>query len=64
MGYVLIILVLLAAVGIVARLVLAARPPRPTTEVGGSDTTDRDVVPPAHPADPVPGSATARDDES
>jgi predicted lipid-binding transport protein (Tim44 family) len=62
MSYVMLLVLVLAVVGIAARAVLAARrqAESPPTSPGGSDVADRSVVPPAHPAEPEPGSATAR----
>lgn len=61
MAYVIAVLLLLLVVGVVVRLALGVSRPAPGRD--DEDTTDRDVVPPAHPDAPIPGSSTRRHDQ-
>jgi hypothetical protein len=55
MAYVMALLVLVLIVGIVARVALAFGDGRKRSGAN-DDVTDRDVIPPAHPDEPIPGS--------
>lgn len=61
MAYVLVVVLVLLAVGLVVRMALGVGGARPGRD--DDDVTDRDVVPPAHPDAPLPGSATRRQEQ-
>jgi hypothetical protein len=58
MAYVMAVLLVVLVVGLVVRLALGVAKPRPGRD--DADITDRDVVPPTNPDQPIPGSATRR----
>lgn len=61
MAYVFLVLLVILVVGLCLRFAVGMR--RPPAVPADEDTTDRDVIPPAHPDDPIPGSATRRQDQ-
>ncbi|HEY9556144.1 MAG TPA: hypothetical protein VIR58_05385 [Acidimicrobiales bacterium] len=56
-----VLIIVLLIVGLIARAVLAAG--RTTRQPDGADTVDRSPAPPAHPQQPLPGSATRRHEQ-
>ncbi len=64
MAYLMAVVVIVAVAGIAALVIVRLKGDRPTAaDSGRRQITGRDVVPEAHPDEPVPGSATRRHQE-